>query len=166
VLLSTVGNGHSAELNSDLAIYRNRYREVRTEFVASFSGLSGALENVDILHLYLSLDGNGEIVFPEERQPSTHLVEACRSAGVKLLIVASPNDPNAYLKGLNPREPRLNLMLTLDRKGELFSEFLDRLLHELAGGSYLPTAWTKLVPQAPGPWHERLPSSYLAVGLP
>jgi hypothetical protein len=72
--------------------------------------------------------------------------------------------PDAYVRGV-PARP-LNLVMTLDRRGRNFSEFLDKICDLLVTGSTLPIAWAKIAPQFAGPSHDNLPSCIFHAGRP
>jgi hypothetical protein len=68
---------------------------------------------------------------------------------VKLLWIASDNPPEGYIKHFRARGKKLNLVMTISRKGEKFTDFLGGLLAQMAQGTTMPTAWVKLAPQSP-----------------
>ena len=79
----------------------------------------------------------------------TELIEKCCDAGLKLLWIASENPPDGYIKNFRARGKKLNLVMTISRKGEKFTDFLDGLLAQMSQGTTMPTAWVNLVPQRP-----------------
>jgi hypothetical protein len=64
-----------------------------------------------------------------------------------------------------PARP-LNLVMTIDRKGKSFPEFLDRICGLLVTGSTLPAAWAKIAPQVLGLPHDNLPGCIFHAGKP
>lgn len=165
VLVCAMRQEFASDMKADSAAYANHYRNIRTEVLQSYEDLCNALQYTDVVHLFVDVNDRGELLCAAGSQSGMRLIEACRLARVKLLIIASPNEAAAYLTWSKPPGLGLNLILTLDRKGRLFTEFLDRLLEQLAGGAYLLSAWTRLAPQTLGPWHDKLPSCYVAAGL-
>jgi hypothetical protein len=85
---------------------------------------------------------------------------------VKALMVAAANAPDAYIKGFRTAGRRINLIMTLDRRGQIFSQWLDILLGHLAAGDTLPAAWVKIAPQRAGPEHARIPCCIFHAGNP
>jgi hypothetical protein len=94
----------------------------------------------------------------------TTLLQGCCDLNVKLLWIASGNQPDLYLKSFNARGKRINLVMTLDRNGFRFSDFLDRLLFKMVNGDTMPVAWEKLHPQIPGYINPDAPSNIFFAG--
>jgi len=75
----------------------------------------------------------------------TELIRRCCDQSVKLLWAASDNPPERYINGFGARGKRLNLVMTLKRKGPNFPSFLPKLLSRLAYGDTMPVAcWNEI----------------------
>jgi len=122
-----------------------------------------AFSGIDLLHLFANIDLNGQVrTATGEGLKASVLLDVCVSSNVKVVIIATANDSSAYVNGV-PARP-LNLVMTIDRKGKSFPEFLDRICGLLVTGSTLPAAWAKAAPQALGPTHDNLPECIFYAG--
>ncbi len=165
ILIASLSDVFAKETEADTDVYRRHYRSVETHSFRDFQSLEQAIEGVDLLHLFARIhpDGHVSTVSGEQFQPKA-LLDACVSCGIKVVIIASENEADAYIRGV-PARP-LNLVMTLSRKGNHFPEFLDKICGLLVSGATLPTAWAKLAPQGPGPRHDILPECIFHAGMP
>jgi hypothetical protein len=104
------------------------------------------------------VDSNGKEI------TGTELIQTCCDQNVKLLWIASDNPSERYIKGFGARGKRLNLVMTLERKGPNFPEFLQKLLFRMFYGDTMPVAWNDLCPQIPGSDHPSMPESIFFAG--
>jgi hypothetical protein len=59
----------------------------------------------------------------------------------------------------------LNLVMTINRNGPNFPNFLSKLLSRMSGGETMPTAWAALVPQTRHDLsHADLPATIFSAG--
>jgi hypothetical protein len=151
---------------ADLSVYSRHYQSVDAAFFSSISDLLGALERAyDIVHFFCGLSPGGIIADSEGATIiGSEFIAKCCEKDVKLLWVASGNKGDDYIKGFKVNENRLNLVMTLDRRGSRFSEFLEKLLSRVSRGETMPIAWAALAPQARGPWEQDLPSCIFSAG--
>lgn len=78
----------------------------------------------DILHLLCDVSAAGFIRDLRDQTISgTELIDACLAANVKLLWFASDNPFDGY-RNFDLKYARLNVVMTLERKGEKFPRFL------------------------------------------
>lgn len=155
ILVCAVGDGagQSEQCDGDAAIYRKHYTNVRQRL-----GTAGELkehlmaESYDIVHL----------IEDEHGQADGSWLDVCGRAGTRLLVLAANRSLNDVkgTGGAANSYPKLSVLLTLDRKGEKFSNFLDKWLARLAKGDLASFAYIGVCPQAPNaPEHEQLPST-------
>jgi hypothetical protein len=139
-----------------------------TTTATSFSGPGELLEAVrqdyDVIHLLCDVNPNGEIAGSDVT--GTELITQCCDSNVKLLWIASDNDPIGYIKGFKARGKRLNLVMTIKRNDPKFSEFIGKLLPKMSSGDSMPVAWNELCPQIPGAYHNDAPESIFFAGRP
>jgi hypothetical protein len=111
----------------------------------------------DVLFLYSDLS-------PEGRLAGTQmwLGEIVRASGARILVVASENPGPAYKVSKGPGYGRVNLVMTLSRRGDAFPRFFLRLFQDMKRGTPMPLAWVRLAPQGAVPVHEELPSTIFA----
>ncbi len=168
VLVSSLDSDFRECLEADASIYSRHYRDVSSAFFSELGELHSAIErSYDILHLFSRLSDDGSLLDSKHQSLSgTDLIQECCERGSKLLWIANANAPGGYIKGFRAGGKPLNLIMTLERRGAFFEDFLEKLLCRLAAGETLPVAWPSLVPQSPGPWHEQLPSCIVYAGQP
>lgn len=127
--------------------------DAREDLRADAEMLSGLFPNVhvgdvhapscDVLFLYARVSRAGEVV-----GSTCGLREIIRDSGAKIVVVASGNLGEAYIKAGRPQAyGRANLVMTLDRRGEAFGRFFGALFSEMKKGITMPEAWVKLNPQ-------------------
>jgi hypothetical protein len=115
----------------------------------------------DVLFLYCTLEPLGTIAgYPHGVR------EVVRDSGARVVVMATPNLAASYLAATRNRRYGLaNLVMTLDRKGELFGHFFLRLFGEMKQGTSMPVAWAKLAPQGPDATHADCPETVFACEL-
>jgi len=156
----------SSEFEADSKVYSRRYRCVDSVSFSSMRDFRKAIrKGYDIVHVFsfvasggLLEDTNGVTLLGSE------LIDECCKRDVKLLWIANGNESNEYVNGFKVAGKPLNLIMTLNRNGTNFAEFLDKLVSRVAVGQTLPAAWTAPAPQADGPWQEKLPSCIFFAG--
>jgi len=169
VLICNVGSAISQGLEADSAVYRKYYGTVDSQSVRGKSELLSALESgSDIVHMFSRCSPDGVLSDLEEgTADGTDLIRACVKYGTKLLWIATANDSSCYIKGFRAKGSPLNLIMTLNRRGDRFPDFLDRLLSRVSSGEKLPQAWMALAPQKGGPPTSDLPDCiFFAPGPP
>jgi hypothetical protein len=67
-------------------------------------------------------------------------------------------------EGFGARGKRLNLVMTLKRKGSNFPSFLQQLLSRMACGDTMPVAWNDICPQIPRSDHPDASESVFFAG--
>ncbi len=104
----------------------------------------------DILLLYADLATDGSVA----GSPSG-LREIIRNTGARIVLVASENSADNYIKAGAPRSyGRANLIMTLSRNGHSFGKFFEALFGQMKKGVSMPVAWNNLAPQVPGAQHD------------
>jgi hypothetical protein len=73
------------------------------------------------------------------------------------VVFATNNPAENYGK---PPFGRANLIMTIDRNGPLFANFLARLFAQMHSGVSMPMAWINLAPQNPYAVHKDLPATF------
>jgi hypothetical protein len=111
-----------------------------------FSSVAVSLDRAphcNVLFIYGSIDGDGSI-----RNSQAGLRELIRDSGAVVAVVATNNSGQNYIKaGAKKPYGSANLVLTLDRKGTAFSQFLYQLFTAMKRGTSMPVAWVRLAPQ-------------------
>jgi len=111
----------------------------------------------DVLFLYSDLSADGRVA-----STGMWLGELVHASGATILVVATENPGPSYNASKGLGYGRVNLVMTLDRRGELFARFFVRLFEDMKRGTSMPMAWVKLAPQGPVPAHDELPGTIFA----
>jgi hypothetical protein len=166
VLVCALDNRFDDLLKGDSEVYGRYYRATTAAVLPSIQALLGRLEQkYDIVHLLCDVTANGTITDASgEEITGTELIQRCCDQNVKLLWSASDNPPERYIKGFGARGKRLNLVMTLKRKGTNFPSFLQKLLSQIAYGQTMPVAWNDICPQIPRSDHPDAPESIFFAG--
>jgi len=99
----------------------------------------------DMLFIYADLTPEGRVV-----GSTMGLREIVRDSGAKIVVIASENSPESYIKaGAIQPYGRANLVMTLDRCSDSFECFLSALFSRMKSGTSMPDAWVQLSPQVP-----------------
>jgi len=166
VLVCTCDSRFNDLLQADSDVYGRYYRATSTEVLPNMQALLGRLEGkYDIVHLLADVSETGTIRDAEGQEVmGTELIQRCCDHSVKLLWSASDNPPDRYIKGFEARGKRLNLVMTLQRKGPNFPTFLQNILSRMAYGETMPVAWNAICSQIPGSEHKDVPDSIFFAG--
>jgi len=120
------------------------------------------ITSCDVLFLYCGFEPARTVAGQEE--PLRGIFDKSRAA---IAVVAS--ELPAAMKGRNPRfkatidargHNAVNMVITLDRKGDKFGRFFQALFAQMSAGVPMLTAWVKLAPQVTTPAHEDLPETF------
>ncbi len=168
ILVASLDHKFAELVKADSHCY-SQYYSTPTEAV--FEDIQGLLETIskgfDIVHLLCDVSPNGSISDGRGNETTgTALVQRCSDSEVKLLWLASGNNPEGYIKGFRQATGKpLNLVLTIDRRGPRFPNFLLKLLIKMSAGETMPVAWVSLSPQnSNDPRNQDAPSCIFAAG--
>ena len=166
VLVCGIDSRFNDLLKEDSETYGRYYRATTTALLPGIQALLGRLEQkFDIIHLIAEVTEAGTIRDASGHEiTGTELIERCCDHDVKLLWAASDNPPERYIKGFGARGKRLNLVMTLKRKGPNFPSFLQKMLSRMAYGDTMPVAWNDICPQIPRSEHKGAPESIFFAG--
>ena len=121
---------------------------------------SATAPKCDVLFLYADLSPEGRI-----SSNGASLRDIVRASEALIVVVASENSAEAYTaSGKSGPYGRVNLAMTLARKGEAFPLFFRRLFEDMNRGVSMPVAWVKLAPQVPGMEHPDCPEAFFTCG--
>jgi hypothetical protein len=112
----------------------------------------------DVLLLYAELTAEGAVL-----GSARGLGEIVRDSGAKVVVVASPNPSEHYIRaGKQKPYGQANLVMTLDRRGDAFGRFFLALFSKVKQEASMPSAWVELNPQVQGREQYDCPSTILA----
>lgn len=115
----------------------------------------------NVLFLYATIEASGSIV-----GSTAGLRGIIRDSRASVVVVASENTPESYIAATKDAGYGFaNLVMTLERKGDLFPRFFERLFTDMRRGESMPVAWVKLAPQAPQAEHADCPATIFACEL-
>jgi hypothetical protein len=163
ILICSIGD---APVAPDKLIYQPHFNNITeqnsptvTDF---FSFMTG--KTFDIVHLFVKVEANGTV----QGKPGIQLLEYLSKADVKLIMFATNNPGDNYIKAFANNRPKnlgnMNIVMTLDREGDKFTNFFKELFDLMAKGKSMPMAWVQIIPQAEGPWQEKAPSTIFDAG--
>jgi hypothetical protein len=112
----------------------------------------------DVLMIYCDLQNDGVIA-----GQSATLRDIIDAARAPIVIVASENGAAGYIAaGKRNGQAPANLVMTLNRKGPVFTAFFADLFRRMFAGQSMPMAWVELAPQIPGATHDTCPETIFA----
>ena len=112
----------------------------------------------NVLFFYCQIEPDGTI-----RDFSRGVRELIRDSGVVVAVVATENPSQNYIAATKScGYGKANLVMTLNRRGDIFPKFFQRLFSEMKRGVSMPVAWVKLAPQIPGAKHADCPDTIFA----
>jgi hypothetical protein len=140
--LLDLSNGLStSDLNAD--------RETLGSLFYSARQSTSQAPKCDVLFMYCQIETDGHI-----RGSKLGLRELIRESGASVVIIASENSAEGYIAASKKTGyGYANLVMTHDRKGEVFGRYFYKLFSEMKQGTSMPLAWVKLAPQIRGAAH-------------
>jgi hypothetical protein len=166
IVLVQVGNASQADMDVDRAAYSQFYSRVSAKTVGNLKELTEYINSSspDLLHLFVDLDQQGN-VFDDAQQKMKfgELQTLAQNRGANYIFFAKDNPGSGYSAGPRP-ELTSNLIMTLERKGSNFPEFLSKVFSQVSKGETLPMAWNKVSPQIPGKVHKDSPEVFAGMG--
>ena len=152
-LLDLTGGNASAALAVD-----------KGAFAALFDSLVESAAEVppcNVLFVYCYIEADGSI-----RGCSKGIRELIHDSGAAVAVIATDNPGKNYIAATKRSSyGKANLVMTLNRKSDIFSQFFQRLFSEMKRGVSMPVAWNKLAPQIPGGAHTDCPDTIFACEL-
>jgi hypothetical protein len=119
----------------------------------------------DVLVAYVRLRDDGTVLNSDQS-----LEEIVWTACAPIVLIAIPNSDQSYINATrwfrsssDVHGGSINLVMTLDRRGDLFGRFFSQLFSRMKNGETMPMAWVSLAPQAPGTDHDA-PATIFACG--
>jgi hypothetical protein len=124
-------------------------RSAVERFFSSTVESTSVVPSCDVLFIYCDFDADGNVV-----GTTLQFREIVRDSCAAVAVVASENPgENIFKAGKPTGYGQANLVFTLNRKGQGFEIFYQRLFEQMANGTSMPVAWNKLAPQIPGMEH-------------
>jgi hypothetical protein len=167
ILVASLDPKFAEVAKADCRCYSQFYSSSADSVFESAQELFAAIgKRYDVVHLFCNVTSDGNISDAQGRETAaTRLIQTCSDSDVKLLWLASENKPEGYIKGFKAGQKPLNLVLTLDRRGSRFSNFLENLLRKMSAGETMPVAWVSMSPQnSNDPRNQDAPACIFAAG--
>jgi len=163
VLVGSVGPGFESFILEDEGAYRRYFDDTCTKIFEDVDSLMAELsKGYEIVHLFAKVTEHG---VGSSTMTGTELIQKSVAFGTKLFWIASSNDGNSYIKQFKLKGTGLNLVMTINRRGDKFPAFLRDLLGEMKSGASMPIAWNRIAPQIPNREHPDAPESIFFCGL-
>jgi len=170
ILLASIRAGHEQLFTQDCDIYQGQFNGIfndTTEYRAAnisefFEFING--KTFDIVHLFADIETNGTI----QDVSGTEFLKKLSASEVKVLIFASDNPGDNYVafsKDIGKNIKPMNLVMTIERKGDLFPSFFKSLFGFMAFGHTMPMAWVELAPQNVNKTGSDTPGAIFSAGL-
>jgi hypothetical protein len=133
----TLGGGAS-EAASDV--------EKLSRYFAAVRQSESATPKCDVLFLYGQLEPDATF-----KGTARELKSIVRESGAAIVVIASDNSGDTYVaSGKSGAHKGIVLVMTIDRKGEVFASFFQELFSRMQRGQNMLAAWVAIVPQGPG----------------
>jgi hypothetical protein len=132
----TLGSGAS-EAASDIKKLSRYFAAVRQS--------ESATPKCDVLFLYGKLEPDGTF-----RGTARQLRSIVRESGAAIVVIASDNLADTYVaSGKSGAHRGIVLVMTIERKGDVFAAFFQELFSRMQRGEEMLSAWVAIVPQGP-----------------
>lgn len=163
ILICTIADESQLKLeaDSDADVYRKYYPNVTVKVVRDGNGLLELIKSngFDAVHILANINNQGNV----GGLPVQEIHNACSNSGVKIVFWAANTPSQIYIQHV--KAGAFNLVMTLNRKGAIFGNFLDGLLSQMSAGKSMPMSWVKLVPQYQNaPEHVKAPGCIFHAG--
>jgi hypothetical protein len=113
------------------------------------------LPRCDVLFPYCLIEADGSV-----RNSSDHVRQLVDRSEAVVAVVASENAPAHCVAAIKRgQRGKANLVVTLNRRGDIFPRFFERLFIEMKRGVSMPVAWNRLAPQTPRGVHPDCPDT-------
>jgi hypothetical protein len=113
----------------------------------------------DVLFIYSDIESDGTV-----RGSASTLRTIVEQSGAVVVVLASENPGDNYVAVPPNSSDGVNLVMTIERRGDVFTEFFQTLFRQMLLGVPMPVAWVALAPQVPGDEHRRCPGTIFAAG--
>ena len=134
--------------------------EALTPYFTAVRSRKDVPPSCDVLLLYCEINSSGEL--QNSPKPANEII---RDAGASIVIIATNNPAEHYSAMPKGSFGSVNLVMTIDRRGQRFASFLARLFAQMNRGDSIGHAWIKIAPQIPGTVHEDLPTTICSLDL-
>lgn len=130
----TLGAG-AAEASSDV--------EKLSRYFAGVRQSESATPTCDVLFVYGQLEPDATF-----KGTGRELKSIVRESGAAIVVIATDNAGDTYVaSGKSGAHKGIVLVMTIDRKGEVFAAFFQELFSRMQRGQDLLSAWVAIVPQ-------------------
>src|SRR5215204_5805589 len=155
-LIASIGADDVSLVSADRAIYDSYFSEIETIQSETIDGFYDEIQHrtCDILHLFARVGSRHELQVGDGQDFFRHL----STLNIKILILASENVGDSLIPFCTEASAagldRVNMVMTLERKGEAFGRFFKSLFGSMIKGRTMPQAWVELAPQNPHMVHD------------
>ncbi len=166
ILLLQIGTLNQSQLDADLTIYCDYYTNVTTKTVNNLKEFIDFISNAsfDLFHLFVNIDKDGNIIDGSDKITVGKIISVIQARNAKYIFFANDSPSDSYTNGSKGLKHTTNIVMTLERKGNNFSEFFKKVFSKVSKGQTLPVAWNEIAPQIPGVEHDNTPSCMAVMG--
>jgi hypothetical protein len=148
ILVCSIGKNSVLKMlsSNDCAVYAAIYKNVRQQHFEDAKEFIGRIrsDGYDVVHFLADFNSDKTVVDTANNVSDFEIMTTARDAHVKLLFsAAETNGPftNTAVKPLP-----IQFVFTLNRHGEIFDRFLEKLLRLMSTGYSMPVAWVQAAP--------------------
>ena len=136
--LNLIGPAASPLIAEDMAALKPFFSECLNS--------EGDVPTCNVLMIYATITPGGVV-----QNTDHNLREIINKSQAPIVVVATENSAESYIAtGKLPRLASANLVMTLERRGQVFPVFFKELFEMMHHSVTMPMAWVKLAPQIPG----------------
>ncbi len=154
--------GECNDFSEDVIIYKKHFDSVEIQKVNAINDIPSEMQNAKYDGLHVFLSENGVANFGEEILRTQILASKMNPSYVWFSSELSEGNIHSYFQSLSFLPSYL--ILTMNRRGQCFTKFLDDLFGYMRTGKRFEDAWVSVAPQTEGEWHEQLPVTIVNTG--
>jgi hypothetical protein len=167
VVLLQIGTLSQSQLDSDRTIYSDFYSNVTEKTTNTLQELIDFINNssFDLFHLFVDIDKDGKIYDASQNSIEIeNFIDIIQKRNAKYIFFAKDNPPGCYSNGAKGLKFTANTVMTLERKGNSFPDFLKKIFSNVSKGQPFPVAWNKFAPQIPKVKNDDMPEVFAVMG--
>ena len=146
-IIDYIGEAGSAMVTGDIGFLNNIFGKAVNSI--------NSVPECDVLFVYCEINKDGTI-----KQSPLKLREIIQASHATIVVIASENEGDNYIAAVKAAgQGQANLVMTLQRQGDSFSGFYNKLFGLMFKGVPMPVAWNEIAPQIPNSEHQGIPDS-------
>jgi len=166
IILLQIGTESQLQLDSDKTIYSDFYSNVTSKTINNIQELKDFINSssFDLFHLFVDIDKEGNVFDNSNDKINLgELIDLMQTRDTKYIFFAKDNPSDNYINGPKGVKFKTNTVMTLARKGNLFSDFFKQVFSKVSKGKSFPVAWNEIAPQGAAS-HDTAPDTFAVMG--